>query len=196
MDLSTAASYFANTTVNGWNGTAWIPAVAQIAILPSDRFISIHEFDTNCQYALTDVDATALDEYSVIQVEATQQVYLVGFKTYDTQQDVYSKFYLLRRADSLGELYQFDKTYAASGVARGVTRALVGEYFCDVEYVTGTPSRQFKSSKLSDVMIFMPSDCDLQTSHEVKVGERYYEVSTVYDNSGFKVCRAVAKRSA
>lgn len=194
--LSKAAAHFAKTSISGWNGTAWVPAVAKIAIQPSDRFISVHEFDTNCQYALVPVSSTALDDYTIIKVDSTDQVFLVGFKTSEVQGDQYSKFYLLRRADSIGTLYSFTKTYAASGTASGVTRQAVGEFFCDVERVTGTPSRKFAATKFSDCVIFMPSDCDLQTSHEIKVGNIYYEVNEVYDNSGFKMCRAIGKHSA
>lgn len=194
MDLSMAATYFINTSVNGWDGTKWVSGVALIALLPSDRFISVHEFDTNCQYALTDV-ATTLEDYSVIQIEATGQIFLVGFKTTDVNQDAYSKFYLLRRADSVGELYSFTKSYAASGVAKGLTRQVVGTYFCDVEHVTSTPSRVFKQNKFGDSMVFMPANAELDTSQEIKVGEMYYTIKDVYENSGFKMCRAIGKRS-
>jgi len=196
VNLETAAAYFANTAVSGWNGTKWIPNVALICILPSDRFISVHEFDTNCQYALTDVATTALDTYTVIKIQSTNQIFLVGFKTSDVNADQYSKFYLLRRADSVGDLYEFTKTYAASGMASGVTRQAVGTYFCDVEHVTSAASRRFPTSKFSDCLLFLPSDLDLQTQQEVKVGEIYYAVKDVYENSGFKLCRAIGKRSA
>ena len=196
MNLSIAASYFANTPVSGWNGTKWIPNVALICILPSDRFISVHEFDTNCQYALTDIATTALDTYPVIKIQTTNQVYLTGFKTNDVNGDQYSKFYLLRRADAQGDLITFAKTYAASGTAKSVTREVVGTYFCDVEHVTSSGSRVFKSSKFSDCLVFLPSDCPLETQHEIKVGNVYYEVNDVFENSGFKMCRAIGKRSA
>lgn len=196
MDLSTAASYFCDTSVSGWNGTAWIPDIASLSILPSDRFISVHEFDTNCQYALIDVNSTGLDDFPVIRVQATGQIFLVGFRTNDVSGDRYSKFYLLRRADAIGTLYAFTKTFAASGMAKDATRQAVGEYFCDVEHVTSTPSRVFKGSKFGDSLLFLPSDCILETSSEIKVGEVYYAVSDVYENSGFKVCRAIGKKSS
>lgn len=195
MNLGTAAAYFANTPISGWDGTAWVPNVALICILPSDRFISVHEFDTNCLYALTDVSTTALDTYTVIKVQATGQVFLTGFKTHDVSGDEYSKFYLLRRADSMGDLFSFTKTYAASGTAKGVTRQLVNTYHCDVEHVTSTPSRVFRASKFTDCLVFMPADCDLTTSHEIKVGSQFFEVNDVYENSGFKMCRAIGKKS-
>lgn len=196
MNLATAASYFADTAISGWNGTRWVPNVALISVQPSDRFISVHEFDTNCQYALTDVSTTALDTYSVIRVDATNQVFLVGFKTNDVQGDHYSKFYLLRRADAMGDVYSFVKTMAASGTAGLVTRQLVGSYNCDVEHVTSTGSKTFKSTKFVDCLLFLPSNLDLQTDQEVKVGNVYYAVKEVFENSGFKMCRAIGKRSA
>lgn len=196
MNLATAAAYFANTAISGWNGTRWVDNVALICILPSDRFISVHEFDTSCQYALTDVSTTALDNYSVIKIKATGKIFLVGFKTNDVSGDQYSKFYLLHSADMVGELYSFTKTFAASGVASGVTRQLVGTYNCSVEHVTSVSSRRFPTSKFSDCLLFLPSDLDIQTNQEVRVGAVYYDVKDVYENSGFKMCRAIGKKSA
>jgi hypothetical protein len=195
MDLARAASYFTNTAVRGWDGTDWVEDVAKIAIMPSDRFISVHEFDTNCQYALVDITTTGLDDYSVIQVVATDQIFLVGFKINDVNGDHYSKFYLLRRADAMGELFSFTKTYAASGTAKGVTRQSEGTFHCDVEHVTSTPSRTFKSSKLTDCLIFMPSDSSFDTGQEIKVGNIFYDIQDTFDNSGFKMCRAIGKNS-
>jgi hypothetical protein len=194
LDLSTAASYFTNTTISGWNGTSWVPNVGTIAILPSDRFVSFHEFDTNCQYALTEVSSTALDDYSIVRVDVTDQVFLVGFKTSDVNGDQYSKFYLLRRADSQGELLSQLKTYAASGVVNGATRQSVGLYYCDVEHVTSATSSMVKTSKYSDSLIFMPSDSVFDTSNEIRIGDMFYEVRDVYASSGFKVCRAIGKK--
>ena len=132
--LKRAANYFAKTPLAGWNGTDWVSDVARITLLPSDRFISVHEFDTKGQYALTAVESTGLDDFSVVKIESTGQVFLVGLEVQDIQQDPYSKFYLLKRADKLAEIYQFTKTFAASGVAKGATRTLISNTFGFVKF--------------------------------------------------------------
>jgi hypothetical protein len=196
MHLRQAASYFADTTVSGWNGTRWIPDVVDITILPSDRFVSVHEFDTNCQYALVDIEDVALDRYTAIKVEATGQIFIVGFRIDDVSGEHYSKFYLLRRSDSVGTLFEFQKSFAVSGMAKSVQRSPIGEFFCDVEHVTSVKSANFKGSKFSDCLVFLPRDCPVTTGSEVKVGNLYYDVNDVFDSSGFKMCRAIAKRSS
>lgn len=196
MILSQANSYFSDTTVSGWNGVSWISDIADITILPSDRFISVHEFDTNCQYALVDADDTALDRVSLIRVDATGQIFIVGFRVNDVSGDLYSKIYLLRRSDSIGTLFEFTRTFAASGMAKGLVRQSLGDFHCDVEHVTAIKSDKFKGTKFSDCLIFMPKDTPVSTNKEVKVDNLYYSIKDVYDNSGFKMCRATAKRSS
>lgn len=196
MKLSSAVRRFAKTSISGWNGVKWIANVGKVDFLASSRFVSSHEFDTKVQYVFTPIEDTSLDKYAVVRVDSTQQIWLVGMQTQDVSGGLYSKFYAFRRADSVGELYEFSKTLAVSGTAKSVTRVLVDTYFCSVEHVTATPSKVFKTSKFTDCLLTMPRNCPMDNSHEVKIGNTYYEVTDSFDNTGFKMCRAIGKRSS
>lgn len=195
MRLSSVVRRFAKTSISGWDGVKWVANVGKVDFLASSRFVSSHEFDTKVQYVLAPLDDLSLDNYAVVRVDSTQQIWLVGMQTQDVSGNPYSKFYALRRAESIGELYSFSKTLAVSGTAKSVTRELVGTYFCSVEHVTATPSKVFKTSKFTDCLLTMPRNCPLDNSHEVKIGNTFYEVNDAFDNTGFKMCRAIGKRS-
>lgn len=195
MNLATVARRFAKTTISGWDGTDWVSNVGKVDFLASSRFVSSHEFDTKVQYVLTPVGDTSLDDYNVVRVDSTNQVWLVGMQTIDVSGNAYSKFYVFRRAESFGGLYVFAKHLAISGMPKSVERTLVLDTHCDVERVTSVSSKEFSNTKYPDVIIYFPRNIELTTSHEVKVNNKFYDVKEVYNNSGLVACRAIAKSS-
>lgn len=196
MRLAKAANYFVKTSVSGWDGENWVDNIAKIALLPSDRFISVHEFDTHNQYALTPVESTGLDKYAVIKFTTSDQVFLVGMETEDVQGDPYSKFYLLRKVKEQGEVFKFTKVFAASGTAKGVTRTSVGKIYADVEYVTSVSSKTTTESRFSEATLYLPRDTVIESDFEIKLGTSFWDVRDVRKNSGLITCRALRKQSA
>ena len=195
MKLDRAANYFAKTSLSGWDGTQWVDNIAKITLLPSDRFISVHEFDTKSQYALTPVDSTGLDEYAVVKITATDQVFMVGLQIQDVHEDAYSKFYLFKTASKQGEIYQFTKTYAASGMAKGATRELVKTVYTDLEHVTSVNSKTAMENRFAEATLYFPRDTVLTSDLEIKIDNAFWDVRDVRENSGLVTCRALRKHS-
>ena len=195
MRLSSVVRRFAKTSISGWDGVKWVANVGKVDFLASSRFVSAHEFDTKVQYVLAPIDDLSLDNYAVVRVDSTQQIWLVGMQTQDVSGNPYSKFYAFRRAESIGELYSFSKTLAVSGMAKSLNRELIDTCFCSVERVTSVSSKEFTNTKYPDVIIYFPRTVPLTTSHEAKVLDKFYDVKEVYNNTGFVACRAIAKSS-
>lgn len=196
MNLGKAATWFSDTKVSGWNGSAWVPNVAAVTMLPHDRFISEREFGNKRRYVLCAVESTGLEAYPVIRFDDVSQTYMVGSRNFDIQVDAYSKLFLLHQVQYTATLYQFSKTTTASGMAGTVTRQSLGNVFCDVERITSASSYEFQDTNFTSVVITLPRDSVADTDHELKVGSDYYDIREAYASAGFRHCRAIRKKSA
>lgn len=194
MDLGQASSYFADTPIDGWNGTGWNVGVGYITLLPYDRFISEREFGLKRRMVLTKVGDTFFDDYAVVRVGA--EVYLVGSRNMDVQGDIYSHTHMIHRAAKQLDILEFTKTASASGLAREVTRTVASQVWGDIERATVTNSKEFETIKFSQITVALPRDAVIDTDNEIFDGESYYDVQEVYPSAGFVYCRVLKKRSA
>lgn len=195
MKLGDAANYFANTPISGWNGTAWVANVTTVTLLPFDRFVSDHETSNKRRFLLIRPDDTTFDTYSVIKLP-NGEAYLVGMHDSDIAVSEYSKSLLIHRAPFQVELFGFTAVKKASGMSGSVTRTSLGHYWGDTERITFTTSKEFDQIAFTQATLTLPRDCPVDTQHEIAVGGKYYTISESNMVSGFRQCRAMAKRSA
>lgn len=195
MDLAKAATKFAKTPVAGWNGVDWDEEVSFVTLLPFDRFISERDFGNKRRHLLVPVEDSALDAYSVIRFSQTNAVYMLGYENQDIFVNPYSKVRLIHRAAYYGTLYEFTHTTAASGMKATATRSSVGDYWCDVERITFQQGKEFDNVSYTQNAIILPRNCPVDTDHELAAADRFHDITEVSVASGFKVCRAIQKRS-
>lgn len=196
MRLAQASTYFLNDYVDGWNGTSWDLRVTKAAVMPFDRFISDQEWTGQGKSILLDPNDTSLENYSVIRLESGQ-IFMLGFRNFDSQKGTYSQVYSIMNAGNLAEIFSFTKATSASGMAKSVTRTLIGSYRCNVDHLTFMASKQFENTRLDEDIILLPRDAVIDTGHEIRIdGNFYYDVLEVYQFSGMIRCRAMKKRSA
>lgn len=196
MDLRRAANYFSDTTIQGWDGSAWVDTCVNCTLLPHDRFISEREFGNKRRYILVDPDTNVFDTYKVIRLAEMNLQYMVGVRNYDMRETAYSAVYLLHQAPCTGELMTFTKTMKASGMAGTAERSPAGTWYCDIERVTFSNSKEFDSIKFSEFSLILPADCPADTDNEFQVGESFFDIRESYMSAGFRYCRALEKRSA
>jgi hypothetical protein len=194
MDLRQASTYFITDTIDGWNGTAWVPAVTKGDLLPFDRFIADRDYVGLGRNLLLDPEDTALDLYSVIRL-VSGDIYLVGNQNFDIQNGVYSRVISVYRTQHQATLLGFVKTYSASGVAGAITRGNLGAYHCSIERVTFGASKEFDHTRLTESLISLPRECPVKTDNELQVGTDFYNVLEVFDFQGFVRARATKKKS-
>lgn len=195
MNLAEAASYFADTPIAGWNGSGWDEEVTTVTLLPYDRSASNIEAGNKRRFLLAKVEDETFEGYSVIRLP-NEQVYLVGFTNVDMVTDEYSQVVSIHRALYQIELISFTKTLAASGMAKSVARTSLGTYWGDLERTSGTNSKEFEQIAFSQTLVTLPRDCPVDTDNELSANGKFYAISEAYDTSGFKICRAMAKRSS
>lgn len=195
MNLGSAASYFADTPVAGWNGTGWDEAIAMVAFLPYDRSVSSTEASHKRRFLLARVEDTVFENYTVIKLP-NEQVYLVGVTNADMVMDEYSKIVSIHRATYQIDLIGFTKTLAASGMAKSVARTSLGTYWGDLERTSGTNSKEFEQITFSQTLLTLPRDCPVDTDNELSANGKFYAISEAYTEAGFRLCRAMAKRSS
>jgi len=196
MDLAKAATKFAKTAVAGWNGVDWDEDVSLVTLLPFDRFISEREFGNKRRHLLVPEWDTALANYSVIKFSQTGVVYLLGNENHDIFVDPYSKVALIHRAAYFGTLYGFSHTTAASGMKATATRSSLGQFWCDVERITFQQGKEFDNISYTQNAIMLPRDCPVDTDNELQAAGRFHDITEVTSASGFKICRAIQKRSS
>jgi hypothetical protein len=192
MNLKGAASYFARTQIDGWNGSDWDLDIARGAYLPFDRFISEREFGNKRRHLLCNPDSSIPEDYKVVRLN--DEIFLLGVRNDDRQGSVYSHVFLLHRAPFQADLMEYTKTTAASGVAGSAVKTSVGVYHCDAERMSYMNSREFDAMRFSEMQILLPSNCPATIEHELKIGDYFYEVEEVFPSSGFVACRAVRKK--
>lgn len=190
--LKKAANYFRYSWVDGFDGTAWVPKVQRITILPFDRFISDREWGAKFRHVLADPDADSLSTYKALRTRAGQ-IYLVGAKMQDVRDTPYSTVYKVHTADYLGQVLRSTTSQAASGVKKGLTWAVSGTYFVDVELVSFVSSKEEPSVKFGDCHIILPRNADVTTSDEISVGTEKYQVDLVNQVHGLVYARCVRK---
>jgi hypothetical protein len=195
MHLGSAANYFSKTRVDGWNGADWDLEIASVTLLGYDRFISERQFGIKRRMLLVRADDDLFPAYPVIRLPSNE-VYLVGESNSDVSDDEYSKVYLIHRAQGIGTLYEFTQTTKASGMKGTAVRAGLGSYWCDVERVTMSNSKEFDNVVFSQMTITLPRGCPVNTDQELFMDGRYLTIQEAVEDSGFKQCRGIAKRSA
>jgi len=197
MDLEIAANYFADTLVDGWTGLAWDAEVLPVTLLPFDRFISERDFGNKRRHILVSPNTLpTLLAYPVIRFNQSGDVYMAGSVNSDIQGDSYSSVVLLHRAGGQGQVYGFTSVTSASGMASSVSRNQVGQYWCDVERVTLSNSREFDGVSFTQVTITLPSNAVIDTDNEMLFEGEYLDIREVFKASGFIQCRALSKRSS
>jgi len=195
MKLATAANYFTRTPIAGWNGSKWVCHLTTASLIPYDRFISDREFGLKRRMLLIRPEDTTFDDYSVIRFP-NNEIYMVGMHDSDMQMDEYSRTLLIHRAQYQVEMFQFNTVTKASGMPGNMTRASLGLYWGDAERVRSSKSKEFDHVSFTQSTLTLPRDCPIDTNNEISAGGKFYTIEESYMASGFRQCRAMAKRSS
>lgn len=194
MSLRHAANRFRRTPVAGWTGTAWVENVTRGAFMAGDRFISDREFGNKLRNLLTDPAEPLPDIYKVVRIDT--QIYLVARSSQDIAGVPYSTVVTLRRAYYTCTVEGFTSQVSASGMKSTAVRQTLGTYFCDRENITFASSKEFSTVKFGDEHVILPAGTAVTTANEILLDGKRYEVEEVFDFSGLKYCRCLAKPTA
>jgi len=193
MRLKRAANWFNQTSIYTWDGTTFVDSGVRGNLQVYDRFVSEREFGIKRRMLLVNPDTPLSGQ--VIRVGISGPVYLRGEVNRDIQIAEYSLIYLLHLARFTGQLVELQKSYAASGMAKGVQDHSLGTFHCDYERVTFSNSTEFSQVRVTDATVTLPAGAPANAEHEFIVDGKRYVLQEVYTTAGFLQARAQEKNA-
>jgi hypothetical protein len=174
MDLGTAASYFDNTPIEGWNGTSWDKLDQEVNLVVFDRFISDRNFGQRKRNATA--GAAIPSQYGVIKLPGGLIYLIESFNTDSKHGERYSYVYLIHEASFTIDIVRMvEATARASGAGGAATPTDVATgVFADYERYNSVGSEQFENIRNNVYSLYLPKGTDLRSSDEVRLeGEMY-----------------------
>lgn len=192
MNLKMAASYFAHTPIEGWNGYSWVATSAKGALLPFDRSTVDSDFRDKRRLLLVNSDTPIPVGYHAIRL-AGSLVYLLGALNQDLRTNVYSHIYHVHLATAQAEVLRFRETTYASGVGGKAIPVIEGTYYTDLTYRTSIPNKVLEGTMSPHLVAVLPRDCDVSPENELLVNGVQYQIEDIIEVSGFLQCNLIMR---
>lgn len=196
MHVSEASLWFANESLDGWNGSAWVTEVAMGDFHTYDRFITERTFGAKKRIFLAP-QSLSFDPatYPVVRT-SDGTVWIVVSDNADIKDDItYEQGYLLVHAAYTADIIELTTTTLASGQQGDPVPTVVGTSVCDLERYTANSSDAFDTVTYGIYKIIVPSSVAVDTDNEISIDGITYEVQEVYEELLTKVAKAI-KRAA
>lgn len=194
MDASEAAVWFANTPVDGWDGTSWVPEVAWGDFHTYDRFISDRTFGAKKRIFLTPEDKKVdVSTYPVIRTGDGQQWIVVSANADIEGVSAYQQAHLILQAGFTADIIEYTTTSLSSGQQRDATENVIATTVCDIERFSVDRSDSFDSVTYGKYKIVLPSNISVDTNKEILVNGDYFEVQEVAPELLTTVIRALRR---
>ncbi len=173
MKLSRAIHRFANTQLEGWDGTKWVANIAQGSFQVYDRFISARTFGQKKRIFLCTEDSRIPAGYEVVRdpdgvthLVESRNADIGGFRV----PEVYAHTFMLHEAPHSVAVISFAPTLASSGLQGTQAETVDVVTRCDMERYTSEASGEVNPVRYSVFTVVLPSSIDISTDHELIVG--------------------------
>ena len=194
MDIAEAIDWFADTAIDGWNGSAWVDDVGIGDFLPYDRFVTDRTFGIKKRMLLTPdhgrFDATI---YPVVRTFDGKRWMVIAENTDFIGEETYAASYLLMLAAYDAEIIEFQTETMASGQQGNVTEVVVGTTVCDVEEYGVRRSRNLTDVVYGSYEITLPGGVTVTDDHEIRIGNDQYTVNEVSFEGVNQVARTMRR---
>lgn len=201
MTIRHAASRFRRTSIDGWNGTAWVPNVAKGTLLTNARSLSDTESAAKVRGLLINPRFPLPVTYTVIRLGTSDEIYIVGRAVADIAKTPYSETLLVRKVNYVATLDSFTFGTASSGFPTNPIKNSLGTYYCDRENVSAAGLKESPTVKVADDLVILPahtpvdSTMELAVFNSIGVRQGVYEVEVVYEAHGMIHCRCLVKKT-
>lgn len=196
MKLSQANSYFNSVPVDGWDGSAWVAAVAYGDFMAFDRFITERSFGQKKRMFEVGGSRTIPAQYEVVRTPDGRRYMVVADNKDIEASEVYGTTYLLQEAQHTFSIVRNVPTVSASGLPNGNTPTVVATGFCDLERYSAENSREFDTVKYSSHVIVLPASVALTPDDQIIVDDTSYAVTEVNSLLKVKEVRALKRGTA
>jgi len=180
MKLSQAIDRFSTLSLDGWNGTKWLPGICKGALVPFDRFITERTFGQKKRLFMTNSHIGRLDQFSVVRAGQAGP-YIIGAKNVDLQdyRTVYNNIYLLISAPEMCEILEITSGTSAAGTPMGKTLTVLDTVHCDRERFSNRGAADVEDISFSQVKITLPGGTTLHADNELRVNGVLYDIKDV-----------------
>lgn len=182
MELSQAAGYFNTVPLDGWNGTAWVSAVAYGDFMTYDRFLGPRTFGHLQRMYHVQGDGAELMPYEVVRTP-TGEIYIVASYNHDFRGEAaYATSFLLQEAHYTAELIEFTIVPAPSGIGGTKTENVVATYYAHMERYTSQGSDEFDIVRYGTFIFTLPMAAlaELTVDMEIRIDGIKYELKEVH----------------
>ena len=194
MDVAEAARWFANTSVDGWNGTSWVLGVGKGDFHSYDRFITERTFGAMKRIFHTP-EEFKIDHltYPVIRT-ADGKIWIITSDNADIEgSEAYAQSYLILEATLQCEIIEHTTQTLASGAEGQSTESVLATHYCDLERYTAGNSDIFQNVTYGSYEITMHNGVAVTVDNELKINSVYYEVKEVIPELLTTVCRCLKR---
>ncbi len=179
MNLSQATNYFSQVSLDGWDGSGWLPSVARVDFQTYDRFISARTFGQNTRTAIAGPGNEIPDQFDYVRTP-DQKVYFVLSANSDIDRfGVYNTTYMLKEAPFSASVLKITAYDAPSGLPGTRQETSVADVFCDLERFTSEASSELDLVRYQGFISILPATVPIDTDHELQINGRRYEVREV-----------------
>lgn len=194
MEVAEASRWFANTSVDGWNGTAWVKNIASGDFHAFDRFITERTFGAKKRVFHTpEEDKIDYDTYPIVRT-ADSKIWIVSSDNADIEGTAaYAQSYLLLEASLQAQIIEHTTQTLASGAEGPDSETVLSTEYCDLERYSASNSDMFPNVAYGGYEITMHKGVAVDVEKELKILGIYYEVKEVIPELLTTVCRCVKR---
>lgn len=194
MKAAEASLWFANTALDGWNGTSWVRNIARGDFHAFDRFITERTFGAKKRIFHTP-ESYAIDyiTYPIVRT-ADGKTWIVTSDNADIEgSEAYAQSYLLLEATLQAEVIEYTTQTLASGAEGPLTETTLSTEYCDLERYSASNSDLFPNVAYGGYEITFHNGVAIGTDNDIKVNGVYYEVKEVIPELLTTVCRCLKR---
>ena len=193
MYAGEAALWFADTVLDGWNGTAWVDNISCGDFHTYDRFITERTFGAKKRLFLAHQD-NHFDPtvYSVVRTPDAK-VWIVVSENADITDAAYAQTYLILEARFVAQSLSFTTSTLASGQQGSLVETVGATYVCDLEQFSLDQSDRFYATAYGIYKVVLPGYAAVDDDKELLINGSRFEIQESYTELLTKVCRVIMR---
>lgn len=196
MRLAQATAYFNNTTIEGWDGSAWVPLGITGDLHSYDRFLGPRTFGQKQRIFLIGGDTVIPAPYEFIRFPNGKQYILLSYNQDIRRDKVYATAYVIQEAMTVVDVMRLDTVPAPSGTGGTLAEVVESTTFCDFERYSGESGRNVDALSYIQYSFILPLSVTIDTDRLLTVNSVDYEVREVNPLLNVHEIRAVKRGTA
>lgn len=193
MELSQATSYFNRASLEGWDGSAWLPLNIRADLQSYDRFIGPRTFGHKQRVLVTGPDNFIPDSFEFVRLEKGKPYLIISYNDDIDDTGAYGRYYIVQEMPYVVQLVEIQATVAPSGLHGDSNKVVIASTFGDFERFTAENARDIDAVSFINYSFTLPLSLPVNTDHLLEISGTEYEVKEVNPFLNVKQIRAVKR---